>query len=157
VSAELEILDRLLARLEALQVSLNDDLNLLETMPGTLAEFEAMAPHRKSASKAVLKSFEQIEDQLARAFRVVPKLVGEDTSRWFARDYADYMERYLVLDDAAAWTKLVKLRNELVHDYPLDPNIQFERFRQAVQALPFLKATNERLTRFVAVELPRHL
>lgn len=56
-----------------------------------LREFDLMPSYRRSASRAVLKRFEQIEDQISRAFRAIPKMMGEDTKRWFARDYADYM------------------------------------------------------------------
>ena len=125
--------------------------------PDDLAEFDQMASHRRSASRAVLKSFEQIEDQLARAFRVIPQLMAVDARRWFARDHADFMERWGVLDNAADWTKIVKLRNELVHDYPLKADVQFARLLQAVGHLPLMLEIHRRLALFVRDELPGHI
>ena len=154
---ERALLDRLLARLELLQVSLAEDVTLLDDVPTDRAMFEALPPHRRSASRAVLKSFEQIEDQLARAFRAIPVLVGENTKRWFARDHADYMERVGVLDDAARWSAIVRLRNELVHDYPLDADVQFRRFLQVIAALPDLASAQQRLALFVQNDLPDHM
>lgn len=136
--------------------SLRDDLAWLGEVPGDQEAFEALPSHRRSASRAALKSFEQIEDQLARAFRVIPALVAQNTQGWFARDHADYMERLGIIDDAGRWSAIVRLRNELVHDYPLDPDVQFRRFRQAMEAVPDLIAALQGLKRFVAHELERH-
>ena len=154
-SAEHDILELLLRRLDSLRRSLADDLSWMGEVPETLAEFDSMESYRRSASKAVLKSFEQIEDQLARAFRLLPKLMLADTTRWYARDYGDFMEKLGVIDSAAKWSEIVRLRNELVHDYPLDPQIQFDRFKQAVASLPALQEAHRRLVSFVQVEFPR--
>lgn len=154
---ERTILDRLLDRLGVLQASLNDDLAWMEAPPQSLSEFEAMASHRRSASRAVLKSYEQMEDQLSRAFRIIPKLVGKDSSRWYARDYGDFMEQLGILDDAATWSRMVRLRNELVHDYPLDPAVQFDRLVQAVAFIPQLRSAHERLAAYAADRLPDHM
>ena len=123
-------------------------------MPADLTEFDSMASHRQSAARAVLKSFEQIEDQLSRVFRLIPLLLGEDSGRWFARDHADYMERLGVLDAASAWSPVVKLRNQLVHDYPLDAQVQFDRLVEAIGYLPFLAEIHHRLAIFVRDVLP---
>lgn len=154
---ELDILRAVISRLDRLHLSVAGDLDWLGGLPSTLIEFETMASHRQSAARAVLKSFELIEDQLARAFRVIPRLLGEDSGRWFARDHADYMERLGILDAAASWMPIVKLRNELVHDYPLDPAVQFNRFTEAVGYLPRMADTRERLARFVRDDMPAKL
>ena len=153
-AAESDILDRLIERIGKLTASADVDLTLIGEMPLDTATFESLPPQRQSAARAFLKSFEQIEDQLSRAFRVVPKLVGEDDRRWFARDHADFMERFGVLDDAADWSTVIRLRNQLVHDYPLDPQIRFDRLTEAIGHLPFLVETHLRLAEFVRIELP---
>ena len=149
----MDVLERLLERLDKLQLSAAVDINLLGPLPINLAAFEALPLPRQSAARAVLKSFEQIEDQLSRLFRAIPRLSGEDTRRWFARDHADYMERFGVLDDAAQWSRVVKLRNLPVHDYPLDPHVQFERLVEAVTFLPLLTETHKRLRDFIRADL----
>ena len=66
------------------------------------------------------------------------------------------MEKHGVLDDAGQWGSVVKLRNELVHDYPLDAQVQFDRLVAAAGFLPLLQATHRRLAAFVEREvLPR--
>ncbi len=154
---EQDIFTRLLVRLERLHASMADDLALLGDVPDDLATFEALPPARRSGSRAVLKSFEQIEDQLARAFRLIPRLLAENTDQWFARDYADYMEKIGILDDAARWSVIVRLRNDLVHDYPLDADVQYARFRAAVAALDDLSAAYRKLLLFAQTELRDHL
>ena len=150
---ERDILDRLTTRVTALAASLEEDLALLGPVPADLAAFDALPAAQRTASRAVLKSFEQIEDQIARLFRVTASIMGEDTQGWYARDFADFMEKFGVLDDASAWSAVVRLRNQLVHDYPLDPQVQFERLLQAIAALPLLRATHDRLRAFVATRL----
>lgn len=151
---ELAILGKLIDRLDRLQASVADDIAWMERAPRDLAEFETMASHRQSASRAVLKSYEQIQDQLARTFRAIPKLMGEDTAQWFARDHADFMEKVGVLRDAANWSRVVKLRNQLVHDYPLEAQAQFDRLCEVLVLLPFLAETHQQLAAFVRTDLP---
>lgn len=151
---EQALLDRLLERIDKLVQSAAIDLHLMGEVPDAAGSFENMPPARQSASRALLKSFEQIEDQLARTFRAIPALVGTDTERWFARDFADFMERAGVLDDAAEWSRVVRLRNQLVHDYPLDPDVQIARLREVVERLPYLEQTYRRLATFVRDDLP---
>jgi len=154
IAPEPDILRRLLERLERLDRSAAGDLAWLGQVPADLAAFDAMESHRQSAARAVLKSFEQIEDQLSRVFRIVPALMGEDSGRWFARDHADFMERLGILDAAADWSRVVKLRNQLVHDYPLEAQVQFDRLAEAIGYLPYLAETRRRLAAFVHDVLP---
>lgn len=144
-------------RLDRLHRSLADDLAWLGELPTDLNDFQTMAAHRQSAARAALKSFEQIEDQLARGFRTISRLLGVDSARWFARDHADFMEQIGVLDSAASWTPIVKLRNLLVHDYPLDESVQFERFSEAMGHVPMLNETRRRLAAYVSATLPGKL
>lgn len=148
------ILQRLLDRLERLGASTAIDVGLLGPMPADVAAFEAMPPERGSAARALLKSFEQSQDQLSRVFRLVPTLLAEDTERWFARDYADYMERLGILDAARDWSRVGKLRNQLVHDYPLDAEVQFSRLLEAASYLPLLEDIRTRLAVFARDVLP---
>lgn len=154
---ENDILALILERLAVLEASLADDLAWMEDAPDTLADFETMASHRRTASRAVLKSFEQMEDQLARAFRLLPKLLGKDSSRWFSRDHADFMEQLGITHDAARWARIVKLRKDLVHDYPLKREVQFERFLQAIGFIPVILEAHKQLVLFVKNELPSML
>ena len=154
-SAEHDVLQSLLDRLALLESALDEDMRWLGLAPQSLAAFAALESHQRSASRAVLKSFEQVEDQLARVFRLLPKMLGVETDRWFARDFADWMEKFEVLESAATWSSIVKLRNQLVHDYPVDQATQFDRLRQVFDFIPEMKRTRRALMAFVDARIRR--
>ncbi len=56
--------------------------------------------------------------------------------------------------EPAEWLSAVKLRNELVHEYPLLPLQQFDRVSRAYGAIPFLLECASRGDRCIA---ERHL
>lgn len=152
MTGEVDITRAVLARLAALDVALTEDLTALEGLPATPGETMRMSAARRVASRALLKTVEQMEDQLARLFRLLPKLMLVDSSRWYAQDFANFAEKLGVIDDAFAWTGIIKLRNRLVHDYPLDPDAQFVLLTDAFNAVGFLRAAAESAHAFVAKE-----
>lgn len=139
MTGEQEVLAAILARLDALVVALDEDLDALGPLPADMREFQAMEPGRRVASRALLKSIEQTEDQLARLFRLVPRLMLVETDRWRAQDFANFAEKLGLLEDSFAWIEIVKLRNRLVHDYPLQPEAQLQLLTQAHAALPTIR------------------
>lgn len=155
-AAETELLDALMTRLAALHRSAEIDLALIGELPLEVEAFERLSDARQSASRAFLRSFEQIEDQTARVFRLLPRFFEVDSAGWFSRDHADFMERLGVLNDAADWSAVVKLRNELVHDYPVDAAVRLERLRSAVGRLPFLRDIRQRLIAFIETARKDH-
>lgn len=148
MTPESDVLTDLLARVAALEKSSRQDAGLLERVPETVDELEAMSPVQQAASRAIMKCFEQIEDQLARIFRLIPKLLRVDTSGWYMRDYANFMEKAGVAATANEWMTIVDLRNRLVHDYPIDAPTQLAKLRDVDRLLPVLHATHARLLAF---------
>jgi hypothetical protein len=151
-SGETEVAQAILARLDALVVALEEDADALGALPADMVSYRAMGRSQRVASRALLKSVEQMEDQLARFFRLVPKLMLTDTVGWFAQDYANFAEKLGVVEDSFAWTAIVRLRNRLVHDYPLQPEAQLELLSQAHAAMPLLVNTARAARSFVENE-----
>lgn len=138
---ETDIVHAIAARLVALDAALVEDLTALGDLPTDAAALATMPPPRRVASRALLKTVEQLEDQLARMFRLIPRLMLVDTGQWFAQDHANFAEKIGLIDDSFAWTQIIKLRNRLVHDYPLDPDAQFALLSAAFEATgPLRKA-----------------
>lgn len=55
-----------------------------------------------------------------------------------------------IITDGETWLEIVKLRNELVHEYPIAADLRFQRVAQAHAAIPFLTMADRRLRAFVA-------
>lgn len=154
MSPEQEILQDLLLQADTTRTALQDTLSLLDPFPSDAAAFAAMTPAARVASTALLKQFEQLEDALSRMFRTVLKLLGQQLRGLFALDIARLMVELGVLDDPEHWVAIVKLRNQLVHEYPLRPAKQLERLKSARAGLDFMTGA---LTRTHALVLARNL
>lgn len=145
MTAEGDVLTLLLNEVDRSVEGLDVSLQYLRNFPEDVAAFEAMAPLTKLISSAMIKQFEQLEDALARLFRTVLKVMGISVKGLYPTDIANRMAELDVLDDPAAWVVLVKLRNELVHEYPFDAQSRFERVSQAYAGIPMLSDAARRI------------
>lgn len=141
-------------RLDALLTALAEDEAALGPPPVTLADVQGLSPARRVASRALLKTVEQLQDQLARLFRLLPRLTLVDTTGWYAQDHANYAEKLGILEDGLGWGDIVRLRNRLVHDYPLDPTAQLDALSDAVAAVPVLRSAADAGRIFIATRTP---
>jgi hypothetical protein len=132
VTPEQEILQDLLRQVDESAAGLDETLTLIEPFPSDLTAFTAMSGIRRVASLALLKQVEQLEGGLAGAFRAVLRNLGVSTKGMFPYD-------------ADAWVEAVKLRNALVHEYPRDEALRFERLRQAHDLVALLRDAAARL------------
>lgn len=114
----------------------NDDLGALQVID-------------RIASIALLKRFEQLQDQTARLARTAFELDLERVRGVTVRDIANGMEKRLVVDDADDWVDLNNLRNQLVHEYPVGDREQVERVNECWAAMPKLVAIHERLRTYL--------
>ncbi len=144
-----QLVASLAARIEALLLALEEDLAISGQAPATIAEFESRGSSQRVGSRALLKTVEQLEDQLARMFRTLLQMLDVDTSGWFAQDVANQMEKLEVVADAGQWMSVVKLRNRLVHDYPIDQKAQFEKLVEAYGAIDILRDCAFRTQSFI--------
>ena len=156
MTGEGEILSAILARLESLLLACDEDQEALGPMPSDVSGFLAMPPSRRVASRALLKTVEQLQDQLARLFRLLPKFRAIDTAGWYAQDYANFAEKQGVLEDGLGWSEIVRLRNRLVHDYPLTAEAQFDALARAHAIVPTLTAAARSARIFANKEGPFH-
>jgi hypothetical protein len=139
MSPELDLVHGLLDRARVLAVGLDEAAALVGPMPLEVARFGALDVVQRAAATALLKRVEQMEDVMMRLFRTLLRLEAVDTAELFNRDVANHMEKLGILPDAARWMTVVRLRNRLVHEYPIGQGEQLERTNQAYAAIPILK------------------
>jgi hypothetical protein len=141
---ESDILPIIRERIRSLLVALDEDSALLGSAPSDVAAFETMGRSSRVGSRALLKTVEQLEDQMMRLFRTILRLRDVDTKDLYARDVTNRMEALEIVADTESWMAVVKLRNRLVHDYPLTSEARFTKLTEAVAAADLLRATAER-------------
>lgn len=143
-AGERDIVAAILDRLAALLIALDEDLDSPGALPSDMEQLNEMSIPRRVAARALLKTVEQMQDQLARLFRLMPKLRLVNDDRWFAQDYANFAEKLGLLTDSFAWTHVIRLRNKLVHDYPVAPTTQLSMLTQAHAATALLREAARR-------------
>jgi uncharacterized protein YutE (UPF0331/DUF86 family) len=150
VTPEQEIIEDLLAQANRVRDSLPATLSMISTFPDTVEAFEAMPATARIGTTAMLKQFEQLEDSLAGLFRAVLRTMGQRLKGLYPLDIGNKMIELDVLDDSEAWLAVVKLRNQLVHEYSLVAAERFERLSQAYHALPLLIDALARIEKCIA-------
>lgn len=138
---ERAIMAALASAANAVAIGLDEALELLGPPPRSVDEFRALDKIGRTATAALLKRVEQLQDILARMFRTALIADGVDISDMTARDVANRMEKLGALADARAWSDLVRLRNRLVHEYPVAIGEQYDRVVSAIVAAPALRRT----------------
>lgn len=150
MTAEQEIVADQLEAIAAVARSAREALPLIGAMPADDAEFAAMTAIQRMAATAMLKQFEQAEGLLSGLFRAILRTLGVRLKGLYALDIANRMAELGILDDPDRWVTIVKLRNELVHEYPLGSSDRYDRFSAAHDSFPFLFDAAERAERVVA-------
>lgn len=138
MSPEQEIIADLLRAARALTISARDSLEIMGEMPHDDASFAEMTVMQRVATTAMLKDFEQLEGTLSGLFRSILRALGVRLKGLYPLDIANRMAELNVLDDPKRWAAIVKLRNELVHEYPIGSGDRYHRFVAAHAAFPFL-------------------
>lgn len=104
MTGEGALLAGLLVRLEQLRVGYDEALGLVGALPMTADRFARLDVVERTATTALLKRTEQMQDLLARTFRTLLRIMAVDTEGLFARDYANLMEKHGLVDSADDWT-----------------------------------------------------
>lgn len=149
MTPEQEVIADLLTAARALVASATETRALIDAMPGDDASFAAMTSLQRMATTALLKEFEQLQDTLNGLFRAILRALGVRLKGLYALDIGNRMAELGILDDPKAWVAIVKLRNELVHEYPIGSGDRYDRFGQAHAAFPFLFDAAERAERVI--------
>ena len=150
MTPEGELLRDLLEQADRSASGLDETLRLLADFPDTQVEFENLPPLGKVVSLALLKQVEQLEGSLHGAFRVSLRILGVSLKGLYPLDIGNRMAELDVVDDGAEWLAAVKLRNELVHEYPDTATARFTRTRQAFLLAPKLQDALRRLHKVAA-------
>lgn len=154
MTGEQEVLSDLLDQLDRIARGVAEDRDVLDAPPLTTEAFAAMPAAARSASRALLKGFEQYVDTLQRVIRTELRLTGYRLKGMTPFDVANTAEELDQVGSATAFHALVKLRNELTHEYPDDAATRFARFSQALAGFAFLDDAADRVRRFAATRLP---
>jgi uncharacterized protein YutE (UPF0331/DUF86 family) len=152
MSPEQELMDDLLRQGKASLVGIDEAMTVIDHFPKSVGEFGNMNAAARVGSTALIKSFEQLEDTIASLFRTILKTLGQPLKGLYALDIGEHMVGLLIIDDAAGWLKIVKLRNLLVHEYPTDSEKRFEQLASVHAAIPILRDALERAKNFICVE-----
>lgn len=150
MTPEQELIADLLAQVEASAVALSESVPLIDPFPEDAEAFKALPVIGRVAATAMFKEVEQLEGGLASLFRVILKSMGVGLKGLYPMDIANHMIELDVLDDATEWLKIVKLRNELVHEYPLAAPDQFAQFSRAHTAIATLLDATRRVAGLIA-------
>jgi uncharacterized protein YutE (UPF0331/DUF86 family) len=118
------------AAIDAVCTGLGEANNALAGRPINFDYFAKFAESERIASRALLKAFEQLQDLISKLIRLILVLEDEDLSGLSARGIAELAEKIGLVGNAARWSNLVRLRNRLVHEYPLTQEQQFNRFHE---------------------------
>lgn len=138
MTPEQEIMADLLEGVRALVLSSRETLALVEPVPGDAEALAAMTPLQRMGTTAMIKQFEQLEGALHGLFRAMLRSLGVRLKGLYALDIANRMAELDVLDVPLRWVDIVKLRNDLVHDYPIQATERWERVVETHGAFPFL-------------------
>ena len=147
MTPEQEIIADQLDAITAVVRSARTTLPMIGSMPVDDPSFAAMTPMQEMAATAMLKQFEQLEGLLSGLFRAILRTLGVRLKGLYPLDIGNRMVELDIFDDADRWVAIVKLRNELVHEYPLGSSDRYDRFAAAYESFPFLFNAAERAER----------
>jgi uncharacterized protein YutE (UPF0331/DUF86 family) len=128
--AGLQTLRDYLKAIDAICAGLGEVSDALPDRPMDSAYFKRFSVAERIASRALLKAFEQLQDLISKLIRLTLILENEDLTGLSARAIADRAETLNLISNADRWSALTKLRNRLVHEYPLTEEQQFHRFHE---------------------------
>ena len=102
---------------------------------------------------AFLKVFEQLEDTLGRTLKTIALVMQfGKPERLTPRDVAMRAVALGIFEDGKAWADAVRVRNELAHEYPLDPAKQAAQVNAAWDKSETLFLTTRAVEAFVERE-----
>lgn len=133
-------------------MGIDEAMMVIGLFPESVDEFGNMNAAARVGSTALIKSFEQLEDIIASLFRTILRALGQPLKGLYALDIGEHMVGLSIIDDAAGWLKIVKLRNSLVHEYPTDSAKRFDQLASVYAAIPILRDALDRAKIFICVE-----
>jgi hypothetical protein len=147
-SAERATLQDILTAVDEVLTGAEEAKQLLGAVPETPDAFSRLDLVQWTAGRALLKCVEQVQDLLGKALRLVLTLEQVDVVGWSPRAIADRAETLSIINSSERWSALARLRNQLVHEYPLPRLQQYARFCEAWTAADDLRGIARDITRY---------
>lgn len=98
---------------------------------------------------AFLKRWEQLQDLLANRFaRSILVFVAADVSGWTSREAFSELESIGALAGADRFFEISRLRNRLIHEYPMDDERRWSRIDMAWAFAPALLEEHDRMAAY---------
>lgn len=129
--AEQDAFFDLLVAIEDVLAGVSEAKQLMGDLPADPAAFAQLDVVQRTAARALLKCVEQLQDLLARSLRTLLILEQVEVAGLSPRAIADRAETLGILESSDVWSALVRLRNQLVHEYPLPRLQQYARLSDA--------------------------
>ena len=152
MTPEFQALRDLNAAIDEVTQGIGEASDVIGQRPTTEAELELRTPSERIAARAFLKGIEQLQDLLAKVVRLVLIIEQEDLTGLSARGLADKAEAVGLIGDSSRWSALVRLRNQLVHEYPLSKAQRLVRMQDAWDAMAALFAITSTMTDYFAAQ-----
>lgn len=149
IGAEREALAELFQALDEVAAGFSDAFDVLVELPTDPDALRYYDAGKRLAARSLLKSVEQMQDLLGRAIRAILVLEQVDLAGLSPRAWADRAEGIGALPSSEEWSALVRLRNELVHEYPLSPAQRLLRLTDAWNAAAALQHVHRQLCNYV--------
>lgn len=126
-------------------------------MPMTAERLRSLGTKDDVSVLAFLKTYEQFEEALGRTLKTIAMMMrfGE-RERLQPRDVAYRAVALGIFDDGKRWADAVRVRNELAHEYPLQPEKQAHQVNAAWEKSETLFATATAINAFVERERLLH-
>ncbi|WP_235532853.1 hypothetical protein [Sphingomonas sp. Leaf412] len=119
-------------------------------MPMTAARLVTLVGDDHIYVLAFLKTYEQFEETLGRTLKTIAMILQFGKfERLSPRDVAQRAVSLGILSDGRDWADAVRVRNELAHEYPLDPEKQAGQVNAAWDTCATLFATADAIRDFV--------
>lgn len=151
---ELQILQTHLRVCQRLEAGLRTVLLRIDGLfPADRDQIENLDDDRHVDVLAFLKTFEQFEDALGRTLKVIALMMSFGKAERLApRDVANRALSLGIIEDGRAWANAVRTRNELAHEYPVEPDKQADQVNKAWQSSETLFRTAQEIRVFVTRE-----
>ena len=112
---------------------------LAPALPFAGGDLAALSLDERTAALAFLKRFEQLQDLTGRLCRITIAFEGEDATELTQRDLGNWLSKDGFVGETVDWLAMSRLRNRLVHEYPLEEEEQVSRLNHVWAFMPALR------------------
>jgi hypothetical protein len=146
-----ETLEKLLETADIHAQRMRETLNRIKLFQPITPKFvEQLSDDQTILFDSYILRFTKLQDLLgAKIFGKALEFAEEPTSGLTVIDKLNALEKYGVIDNKDAWSKLREIRNTLAHEYPDHPEVTAKALNEALEQGEFLLTCLEKLKRFI--------